>query len=129
MYTNKPAQTLAEMPDGCSLVVRSWRKAIPELETRGKYIVTDPFGGLWYAPSAFDEWRAGVDNGAFPELDLEVTRLAIVHEAPFFSLCTSKRKQSYHDVLHPLASLDFSPFPLNNDRNFSGDPIVEPNEH
>ena len=74
IYTSKPAQFLtAEMPDGCSLVVRSWRKAIPELEPHGKYIITDPFGGIWYAPDAFNEWRAGMDSGTFPELDLEVT--------------------------------------------------------
>ena len=127
IYTNKPAQTLEDMPNGCSLVIRSWQKAILELEQRGKYILTDAFGNLWYSPSAFDEWRAGVDSGSFPELDLEVTCLAIICEGPHFSLATSKCKQSFCDVLHPLPSIDDSPFPLDTDRNFSHDPIVEPN--
>ena len=104
IYTSKPAQFLGEMPDGCLLIVRSWRKTIPEKESHGKYILTDPFGGIWYAPEAFNEWQAGVEAGSFPEIDLEVTRLAIVHEGPHFSLCTSKRKQSFHDVLHPISS-------------------------
>ena len=92
------------MPDGCSLIVRSWRKTIPEFEPHGKYILTDPFGGIWYAPDAFNEWRSGVEAGTFPEIDLEVIRLAIVREGVHFSLCTSKRKQSFRDVLHPLSS-------------------------
>ena len=104
IYTSKPALFLGEMPDGCSLIVRSWRKTIPEKEPHGKYILTDPFGGIWYAPEAFNEWRAGVDAGSFPEVDLEVTHLAIVHEGEHFSICTSKRKQSFRDVLHPISS-------------------------
>ena len=104
IYTSKPAMFLGEMPNGCSLIIRSWRKTIPEFEPHSKYILTDPFGGIWYTPDAFNEWRSGVEAGTFPEVDLEVTRLAIVCEGPHFSLCTSKRKQSFRDVLHPISS-------------------------
>ena len=104
IYTNKPALFLGEMPNGCSLIVRSWRKTIREKEPHGKYILTDPFGGIWYAPEAFNEWRQGVEAGSFPEVDLEQTRLAIVREGSYFSLCTSKRKHSFHAVLHPVSS-------------------------
>ena len=104
IYTSKPAQFLSEMPDGCLLFVPSWHKAIPELEPHGKYVLTDPFGGVWYVPDAFNEWWQGVETGSFPDIDLEVTQLVIVCEGIHFSLCTSKSKQSYHDVLHPVGS-------------------------
>ena len=105
LITEKPIQQLDCMPDGYSLIVSSWRKALPGRGgVSNQYEITDPYGNVWWAPPVFGMWREAVEGGTLPDLSLEDMRLAIVKDGPFFSLCTSKRRQSFHDVLHPLPS-------------------------
>lgn len=99
--TTKPVNNLGTMPDGTSLIISSWRKAL-STEQGGRFVLTDPFGGLWYAPQVFELWRESVEGGAMADISLEEDRLVLVRDGPFFSLCSSKRKQSFRDVLHPI---------------------------
>ena len=92
------------MPDGSSLFVSSWQKAL-STEHSGHFVLTDPFSGLWYTPQIFELWCEAVEGGLIPDISLEDTCLAIVHDGPHFSLCTSKCKQSDHNILHPVSSV------------------------
>ena len=103
IITDKPVCSLAEMLDRSSLIVSSWRKAL-STEEQGNYVLTDPFGKLWYAPHVFHLWREAVQGGVMEDISLDETRLSIICEGLHFSLCTSKRKQSFCDVLHPIGS-------------------------
>ena len=91
------------MPDGSLLIISSWRKAL-STEQGGRFVLMDPFSGLWYAPQVFELWQESVEGGTMPDISLEDICLVLVCDGPFFSLCSLKHQQSYRDVLHPVGS-------------------------
>ena len=87
----KQIQSLEYMPNGCSLIIVSWQKALPEhSRVSNQYELTDPYGNVWWAPPVFRMWCEGVEGGTLPELNLEEMHLAIVKDGPFFTLVTLK---------------------------------------
>ena len=77
IITDKPVSSLADMPDGSSLIVSSWRKSL-STEEQGQLMITDPFSKLWYAPHVFHLWREAVQGGVMSDISLEDICLVLV---------------------------------------------------
>ena len=116
LISEKPCQSLEAMPDGYLLIVSSWWKVLPGCGgVSNQYKLTDPYGNLWWVLPVFGMWHEAVEGGSLPELNMEEMWLALVKDGPYFSLITSKHRNSFSDCLHPLLSHLSLPFPIKDD--------------
>ena len=97
------------IPDGCSLIVASFRKVLPHEKVNSKFVILDPFRNAWSAPKVFDVWREEIDSCALSSDEFVTHRIAIVRDRDEFFLTFSDRKTHVNNVIHQVQrDLDFS---------------------
>ena len=93
----------SDIPEGKSIIINHFCKALPHEHTEGSYILIDAFDNLWSAPEVLLKWREDVDSSCMKELNLNTYWLSLAHMDGEYQLYTLLKRDSYKAVLHPAA--------------------------
>ena len=95
-------KSYTKIPDGCSLIIAGYRKPLPHETVKAKFIILDPFGGVWTAPKVFKVWCKEIESGALSSDEIATHRVALVRNGAEFFLAFSDRKSQVNNVLHEI---------------------------
>ena len=95
-------RSCSRIPIGCSLIIASYRKALPHENVNSKFIIIDPFGNTWSAPKVFDVWWEEIETKALNSDEFVTHRIAIVRDDSNFFLAFSNRKTHVNNVTQEL---------------------------
>ena len=128
-------KSYTKLIDGCSLIIVGFQKPLPHKLVNTKFIILDPFSGVWTSPQVFDVWWEEIDSGALPTDEMHTHQIALVKNSSEFFLTFSNRKSQLNSIVHqiqqdPATNSDKEAFPNvdSEDEREKKDPDFHPDE-